>query len=107
MNKKYYYYGNCVSLSGHRIIEMVDNAKPVTLKTIRKHCDGVDDWAVSAGYAVGNNKGLHMKDDYAISYYKSKYCGTPCYYIYWSSIEHVWLDVPIRLRQNDTVWQLC
>jgi len=37
------------------------------------------------------NIGFHIKDDWAVSFCKSKYKGKPCYYIVHSGIEYIFL----------------
>ena len=41
-------------------------------------------------YATGSQRGLHLKDDWAVHFYRSRYDGAPCYYIEHSLIEHIW-----------------
>jgi hypothetical protein len=85
------YHTCCVHSTAGAIHATVDAARDVTLATIRRHCDGIDDWARAMSYAIGPERGLHLKDDWAVSYHRSVYCGNPCYYIQHSAIEHIWL----------------
>ena len=69
---------------------MIDNALMITFGTFARHCN----WRAVAqqlGYQVGPGKDLHMRDDYAIRFYRSKWKGKRCYYIRWSAIEYVFL----------------
>lgn len=89
--RKMEYLTSCVGSTARLIHAMQDRARDITYRTFRKHCAGVDEWAASVGYAVGRKKGLHLQDDFAVSFYKSWYAGKPCYYVRWSSIEHIWV----------------
>lgn len=89
--KSMHYQTNCVSSDGYDISDMVDDAIPVTLNTIRKYCSDLREWEQGMGYSTGNQRdGLKLKDDWAVSYYRSKFRGQRCYYIEHSHIEYVW-----------------
>lgn len=88
--KPYIYRTNCVIITAADILAMLDVERSVTLETIRKNCEGVEDFEREHGYAVGAERGLHMKDDGCVSYHKSKFKGLPCYFIKWSAIEFIW-----------------
>ena len=45
----------------------------------------------SLGYAVGKEGGLHMKEDWAVSYHKSEFEDKPCVYFTWSAIEYIFV----------------
>lgn len=87
--EKYEYIGNCVSLNGDKINEMKDKSRNVTWKTFLKYVSIKDVKECFPGYEWRGG-GLHIKDDYAVSFCKSFYNGIPCYYICWSTIEFVW-----------------
>jgi hypothetical protein len=86
---KYIYETCCVNSTAEKIHAMVDVARTVTLSTLRRHIAGLDDWAIGMSYSVGAERGLHLKDDWAVTFHKSVYCGEPCYYIDHSAIEHI------------------
>lgn len=88
--KAYQYETCCVNSTAAKIHAMTDAARTVTLATLARHCAGLQDWAREMTYAVGAERGLHLKDDWAVSYHKSQYCGKPCFYIAHSCIEHIW-----------------
>lgn len=91
MGNKFHFVTNCVSSDGESIGAMVDQAQDITYRTFAKHCD----WqpiARELGYAVGPSPELHMKDDWHIGYYRSKYRGKPCYFFKWSAIEYVFVQ---------------
>ncbi len=85
---KYIFVTDCVSSTGKLITPMIEAARGISFETFRKRCD----WQAVArqlGYSVGAERGLHLKDDYHVSFHKSVYAGRPCYYLRWSAIEHV------------------
>ena len=88
--KRYGFETTCVSSTAEKIDAMTERARPVALATLRRHCRNLPSWERFNGYATGSKKGLHLKDDWAVHFYKSRYDGVPCYYIEHSSIEHVW-----------------
>jgi len=69
---------------------MVDQSREVTFETLRKHVgtDNLKDMFPFYDWGNGHG-GLRMKDDYCVSYYKSRYNGCPCYYVEHSRIEYV------------------
>lgn len=82
----------CVEASGPAIREMVDRARQISRETFMRRCN----WktvAAELGYIVGpGEKGLRLKDDYHVSYHRSRYRGLACYYLVWSAIEHVFVE---------------
>ena len=90
MAKDYRFLTTCVDIPSEDLEafeEMMENAKSVTYETLRRHCEGLREWEDMLGYGSW----LRMKDDYAVSFYKSTFKGKPCYYFDWSRIEHVWV----------------
>jgi hypothetical protein len=70
---------------------MTDNAREVTLDTIRQHCAGLAEWEKSMGYDTGNERGgLRLKNDWHVTFHKSVYRKRRCYYIRHSAIEYIW-----------------
>lgn len=47
-------------------------------------------------YTTGLERGLHMKNDSAVSYWKGIYRGKPCLFFRWSRIEHIFLEEEIH-----------
>ena len=88
--KNYHYETTCISSTAELINAMTERARPVTLRTLRRHCRYLREWEKDTGYATGNQIGLHLKDDWAVRFYRSRYNGMPCYYIDHSSIDHIW-----------------
>lgn len=85
-----YFRFTCVEADGDSINAMKESATPITYRTFRKHCTGVDEWALDRGYEL-RSPGLTLKKDWHVGYFKSHYEGRPVYYIAWSGIEHIWL----------------
>lgn len=89
MRKQIEYIGNCVQLRERFIHKLLDNAKTISFRTFRKYVSSkvlkelfpIYDW---------NKPGLHIQDDYSVSWFKSK-IGKSVYYVCsQSSIEYVW-----------------
>ena len=89
--KNYHYETCCINSTAELINDMTDQARPVTLATLRRHCQYLPEWERDMGYATGNEIGLHLKDDFAVRFFMSRYNGVPCYYIDHSGIEHIWI----------------
>lgn len=70
---------------------MVDQAVQVSYRTFFRHCAGVATWAKHSGYATRSDKGLTLDKDWHVSFYRSKFRGKPCYYMYHSAIEYIWV----------------
>ena len=87
------YLTNCTVACGEDIEEMVDNATEITLATFVKHTENSsrNELFRSLGYAVGVERGLHIKDDYYVSYWKGFYQGKPCVYLCHSAIEYIFV----------------
>lgn len=81
---------DCVSCGdGQAIQAMVEAERQVTYRTMRKHCPDLDNWATQRGYELDPRQGLHLKNDWHVSYHRSVWKGRPCYYIRHSAIEHI------------------
>lgn len=91
----YEYLINCVSARGNDIAEMVEKAREITAKTFKKHCN-YKEASRMLGYTDENDRPfcpeLTLESDYSTAFFKSKYKGTPCYFIEWSGIEHVYTE---------------
>ena len=92
-NKKTYRYATCcVNSTAAKIDAMVAEAREVTYRTIARHCAGLEEWARANLYDTGTDRGgLRLKNDWAVTYFKSRYGGKPCYYICHSCIEYIWI----------------
>ena len=82
---KYEYLTCCVNSTAQLIDAMVDAARTITYKTFI-HRVNID---VGAFGYVKHGKGLKLCNDWAVSFHKSNYNGTPCYYMQHSAIEYI------------------
>ena len=91
MSKKY--ITNCVHSTCQSIVDMINQEETITRATFCKHVDKKDREKLekSLGYAVGKEGGLHMKEDWAVSYHKSEFEDKPCVYFTWSAIEYIFV----------------
>jgi hypothetical protein len=93
--KPYRYETSCVESDGPSITAMAEAATDVSYRTVLRRCEGLLEWAVGQGYKRRRDQGLTLRNDWCVSYHRSRYRGRPCYYLCWSSIEFVWvLDAP-------------
>jgi hypothetical protein len=104
--KKYHYLTNCVALGNmHRLHvakdlqEMIGQAQEIAWKTFRTHVpieevhEIFPDYRYHGEYLAPDGRpaiGFHIKDDWAVHFYKSRFLGKTCYYIDHSSIEYIW-----------------
>lgn len=84
----YSFKTTCVNSTAERIERMTENAKKVTYNELAKAIGEIELKIIFPTYKW-NGKGLELKNDYAVSFYKSKYMGKPCYYIVHSMIEYI------------------
>jgi hypothetical protein len=71
--------------------DMIDNGRPITYRTMARHCAGLLDWAVRKGYERHGNAGLTLRKDWHVGYFKGSFDGEACYFLQWSGIEFVWI----------------
>jgi len=98
----YIYETNCVSSHADDLEPMIDGAREITWETFRKHVHVSEVQRVFSNYSYRGEKinpetgeatcEFHIKDDYAVSFCKSKFKGKPCYYIRWSAIEYIFTE---------------
>lgn len=102
---RYRYIGNCTNAHMAAGLEdMIDFAVEVSYRTLARAV-GKDqlkqifdeyDWS-------SRPRDLTMRDDYAVSYYRSRFEGRPCYYVRFSGIEYVFADAkPLSTRPTTT-----
>ena len=84
--RHYYYLTNCVCSYAKDINDMLDKEIDITYNTFFKY---VDLHYVERMFKYG--KHLRIKNDYAVSYHRSKYKGIPCYYLKHSGIEYIFI----------------
>lgn len=77
--------------TSEQLHEMYDREREITLRTFARHVD-IRPIAEDMGYQYGPRvKGLRLSKDWAVRFYKSTFCGQPCYYMDHSAIDHVFL----------------
>lgn len=89
---KYFYFTNCVGLSGSDVDElhkMKDDSIEITWRTFSKHVNPDDVFEIFPDYKSGE---LKIDDDYAVGFYRSKFKGKRCYFLRHSSIEYIWIE---------------
>lgn len=85
MNKQFIYETCCVNSTAEKIQDMVDNAIEITYRTFSKY---VDIKSIEQQFGYGNY--LRLKNDYHVSFHRSKYDGRLCYYMRHSGIEYIY-----------------
>lgn len=100
MKKNYVYHRQCTSFShteAHKpgnLIEMIDNNLEITRETFLRQVDRDDlsSIAKELGYEDHPSRGLTMKNDYHITYHRSKLYGKTVYYFRHSAIEYIFVQ---------------
>lgn len=92
MKREYWYKTCCIECDDcvDDLNRMIEEAVPITYRTMRRHCGGLDTWAINHGYELHHTRGLTLKSDWHVGYFKSSFKGRPCYYLVWSAIEFIW-----------------
>jgi hypothetical protein len=90
--KKFQYLECCVNSDAESIDGLTESAIPITLSTMRRHCD-ITELEKNLSYNVGGQRGgLRLKDDWHVSYYKGVYRGQKCYFLVHSAIEYIFTE---------------
>lgn len=88
---KYVYYTNCINSTYEAITAMTERARDITYTTLLQHV-GIDTLLDTfPGYARYPQQGLTLKNDWHVSYHKSRYEGKRCYYVRHSAIEYIFI----------------
>jgi hypothetical protein len=80
----------CVQSTVAKIHALMKQARPIKFDTFARRTN----WtpiAQQLGYSVGAEPGLHLRDDYCVRFYRSRWEGRRCYVMQWSAIEHVFV----------------
>lgn len=62
--------------------------REIAFSTFSRHVD-VKVLARNLGYSVGAERGLHLKNDYHVQFFRSTWKGVACYHMDWSCIDHI------------------
>lgn len=92
----------CVDASDRDITEMTDQSVRVGYQTMMRHCIGLREWAKRMNYSYRKNQGLTLKEDWHVSFCRSKYRGKLCYYVVHSAIEYIWVQLANRKISRDS-----
>ena len=90
---KYHYFKSCVDTRGREVDwlrDMIDDGREITWRTFIKHVP-VDEIRGLFPYYHWRGGGLHIKDDWGVQFFRSKWNGRRCYYLNHSSIEYIFL----------------
>ena len=71
---------------------LVDGAREITWETFRRHVPVEEIQDMFPDYAW-DGRGLHIKDDYSVSFYKGKWDDKTAYFLGHSAIEYIWVEV--------------
>jgi hypothetical protein len=71
--------------------EMIATARQITYRTFIQRADSLD-VEHCLGYERDRRRGLTMRNDRHVTYYRSKWKGRRCYFFVWSAIEHIFLE---------------
>lgn len=93
------FYSRCVEwpIPVEDLQTIVDNNVDITRETFLRHVDPREmlRQEQACGYERDPRRGLTMKKDYHVSYYRSTLYGSPVYYFCWSAIEYVFWNGPL------------
>lgn len=100
-DRKYRYLRNCTSFGPgevRHLEKMIDEATEITYRTFCQHCN----WREASelfGYDTHPKQGgLMLKNDWAVTYQRSKYKGKRCYVLCHSAIEYIFVHENFRGR---------
>ncbi|MFK1046554.1 hypothetical protein ACIUWC_16075 [Pseudomonas aeruginosa] len=106
-NQAFEYYTQCIDLhdgesarsKGQAISDLVEAARKITFKSLAKHVTGLEELEQQLGYG----RGLRLRDDYHVTYWKGVYRGEPVYFLIHSAIEHVFIRPSSRVAIRDVI----
>lgn len=89
--QKKHYLTNCISSTATRIDAMVDDAKEISYRTFLKHVSYSEISSLFPYYQKDSRLGLTLRNDWAVSFFKSKYDHQECVFICHSAIEYIFI----------------
>lgn len=102
MDRPFVFETNCIGSDYESIHPMVEQGRLITWRTFSRHVSWEKVQEVIPSYSyrgeLYNPKtgeltvGFHIKDDWSVGFWKSRYRGRRCYYITWSGYEWVFTD---------------
>lgn len=95
-DNKFHLYIRCIDAQGaahvDRLNTMTEAGREISSNTFFRHVR-LQDASEQLGYDYGpGQRGLHLKKDRCVRFFRSKWQGRRCYYMVWSAIEHVFLQ---------------
>lgn len=97
----YTFLTDCIHSTAEKIIALTDSGKRITWETFKKYVPVEEVKSVFPYYSYRgetyNSDGdltcpMHIKDDYAVGFWKGVYDGQSCYYITHSAIEYIFVE---------------
>lgn len=85
----YTYATNCTESTAEAIDALMGSAREVTYGTVCRHIGERELREVFPGYAWEGRRGVALKDDWHVSYYRGRYEGQRCYVVQHSMIEYI------------------
>lgn len=88
----------CVNSTAALIGDLIESEREISYRTFRAAlgAEELDRWAESMSYETGPGggrcRGLHLRNDWHVSYYRGLYDLKPALFIRHSAIEHIWTD---------------
>lgn len=90
MGKRYVYLTCCVDSTADKINALVASAVRVSYATFVRHCDPYE-CEVLRTYERHPRRGLTLKNDFMVHFFRGTYNGVPCYVVDHSRIEYIWV----------------
>ena len=87
--ESYEYFISCINSTAEKIDAMMNTAEEISYSKLQSVIGRQRLKEIFSLYAWGKEKGLRMKDDFAVSYYRGIYDGSPAYIVQHSAIEYV------------------
>ncbi len=99
MLRNFYFETDCIHSKGKWINDMIDRAREITWCTFIRHVPVDEVRRLFPTYSYHGELynpetgeltcPFHIKDDFAVSFWKSRYRGRLCYYVSHSGIEYI------------------
>lgn len=91
MIKNYNYLARCDDFSASNVEElnrMTESAVDSSYAAMARQCNGLTGWARRTGYSA---RELPLRNDWHVSYHRSRIFDRPCYFLRWSAFEVIWV----------------
>ena len=81
----------CIHSTYELITALIESEVEISYKTFRKYAEGLDEWAKDMNYESRSDRGLTLKNDWCVGYFKGVFDGKPCVFLRHSAIEYIWI----------------